>query len=59
LLRLHDRNWIFVPIGNGEFRRTEVTGTKSVGNLQQIASGIKPGDRVVNDALALQAESEQ
>jgi cobalt-zinc-cadmium efflux system membrane fusion protein len=59
LLRLHDRTWLFVPAGNGTFRRTEVTGTQTVGNLQQVASGIKPGDQVVNDALALQAESQQ
>ncbi len=59
LLRLHDRNWVFVPVSNGEFRRTEVTGTEPFGNLQQVASGVKPGDKVVNDALALEAESEQ
>src|SRR5438309_9751185 len=60
LLRLHDRSWVFVPAGYGMFRRTEVKGvTAEPGNLQQIASGIKPGQSVVNDALALQAESEQ
>jgi cobalt-zinc-cadmium efflux system membrane fusion protein len=59
LLRLHDRDWVFVPQGNGEFRRTEVSGTSSAGGVIQIASGIKPSDKVVNDALALQAESEQ
>jgi cobalt-zinc-cadmium efflux system membrane fusion protein len=60
LLRLHDRDWVFVPEGNGLFRRTEVKGARAEpGNLQQIASGIQPGQKVVNDALALQAESEQ
>jgi cobalt-zinc-cadmium efflux system membrane fusion protein len=60
LLRLHDRDWVFVPEGNGLFRRTEVKGAAAEpGNLQQIASGIQPGQKVVNNALALQAESEQ
>lgn len=59
LLRLHDRDWVFVPTGDGQFRRTEVTGVKAVGGVQEIASGVKPGEKVVNDALALQAESEQ
>lgn len=59
LLRLHDRNYVFVPVGSGEFRRVEVTGAETFGNVEQIASGIKPGEKVVNDALSLEAESQQ
>lgn len=59
LLRLHDREWVFVPMSDGQFRRTEVTGATAIGNLEQVTSGIQPGQKVVNDALALQAESEQ
>lgn len=59
VLHLHDRDWVFVPIGNGKFRRTEVNAGKISGAAQDIMSGISPGQQVVNDALALNAESEQ
>ena len=59
ILHLHDRDWVFVPAGQGEFRRTEITGGKIANGAQDIMSGIPPGQQVVNDALALSAESEQ
>ena len=59
VLHLHDRDWVFVPIANHEFRRTEVTGGQVIGGRQDIVSGIRPGMQVVNDALALSSESEQ
>ena len=59
VLHLHDRDWVFVPIGNGQFRRTQVDGGKITGGDQDVTSGISPGQQVVNDALALNSESEQ
>ena len=59
VLHLHDRDWVFVPVGNGQFRRTEVHGGKFVDGQQVILAGVSPGTKVVNDALALSAESEQ
>jgi membrane fusion protein, heavy metal efflux system len=59
VLHLHDRDWVFVPTGNGEFRRTEITSGKAVNGQQEVLSGIKPGQQVVKDALALSAESSQ
>lgn len=59
VLHLHDRDWVFEPLGNGQFRRTEVTTGKVVNGWQDVLSGLSPGQRVVNDALALSAESEQ
>jgi cobalt-zinc-cadmium efflux system membrane fusion protein len=59
VLHLHDRDWVFVPSANGQFRRTEVQGGKFIEGQQVILSGIAPGQRVVNDALALSAEGEQ
>ena len=54
ILHLHDRNWVFVPIGNGQFRRTEVIdGDMLPGNMQTIVSGINPGRPVVSNALVL------
>ncbi len=59
VLHLHDRDWVFVPSGQGEFRRTEVTGGKIIDGKQDLLSGLSPGQQVVNDALALNSESEQ
>lgn len=59
ILHLHDRDWVFVPAGNGRFRRTEITAGKITDGKQDIIAGLSPGQRIVNDALALSAESEQ
>jgi cobalt-zinc-cadmium efflux system membrane fusion protein len=59
VLHLHDRDWVFIPVGNGEFRRTEITAGKIIGGMQEVMAGISPGQRVVSDALALNAESGQ
>jgi cobalt-zinc-cadmium efflux system membrane fusion protein len=60
VLHLHDRDWVYVPAENGHFRRLSVVGGATLtGNLQEIISGIKPGDQVVTNALVLQNAVEQ
>jgi len=60
ILHLHDRDWVFVPAGRDQFRRTEVAaGEMLPNNTQEILSGIQAGQRVVNDALALENTVEQ
>jgi membrane fusion protein, heavy metal efflux system len=60
ILHLHDREWVYAPLGNAHFRRLEVvTGNMLPGNQQEIVSGIKPGDKVVSNALDLQNTVEQ
>jgi cobalt-zinc-cadmium efflux system membrane fusion protein len=60
ILHLHDRDWVYAPIGSGHFKRLEVvTGKMLAGNQQEVVSGIKTGDRVVSNALALQNTVEQ
>ena len=60
ILHLHDREWVYAPTKPGYFKRLEVvTGNMLPGNLQEVVSGIKPGDRVVSNALALQNTVEQ
>jgi cobalt-zinc-cadmium efflux system membrane fusion protein len=59
ILHLHDRDWVFLPTDNGQFRRTEVQGGKIAGGQQIILSGIAPGQQVASNALALNAESGQ
>ena len=60
VLHLHDRDWVYVPAGSKRFQLVEVSsGNMQPGNLQEILSGIKPGDRVVENALVLQNTVDQ
>jgi cobalt-zinc-cadmium efflux system membrane fusion protein len=60
VLHLHDKDWVFIPAPNDQFRRLEIHGGKLLPNNTQIVqSGISPGQQVVKDALSLEAESEQ
>ncbi len=60
VLHLHDRDWVYAPLGNGHFRRVEVTtGAMLPNNQQEVVSGLKPGDQVVANALDLQNTVEQ
>jgi cobalt-zinc-cadmium efflux system membrane fusion protein len=59
ILHLHDREWAYVP-DDGRFRRVEVNAGKMLpGNMQEIRSGISPGQPVVSNALVLQNTVEQ
>ena len=60
ILHLHDRDWVYAPLGNGHFKRLEVTtGNMLPDGMQEVLSGVKPGDRVVSNALVLQNTVEQ
>lgn len=60
VLHLHDRDWVYAPAKGGKFRRIEVTGGRMLpGNIQEITSGIEPGQQVVANALVLQSTVEQ
>jgi cobalt-zinc-cadmium efflux system membrane fusion protein len=60
ILHLHDRDWVYVPIGGKKFRRTEVVaGNNLQAKMQEIISGISPGQQVVSNALVLQNTVEQ
>ncbi len=60
ILHLHDREWVYMPLGNGHFRRVEVvTGNMLPDKQQEVRSGIKPDDQVVLNALDLQNTVEQ
>jgi len=60
ILHLHDRDWVYAPAGNNQFRRIEVEGGNMLpGGLQEINSGIQPGQQVVSNALVLQSTVEQ
>jgi cobalt-zinc-cadmium efflux system membrane fusion protein len=56
VLHMHDRDFVFVPAPGNKFRRLEVIrGALLPENtkLQEIKSGIKPGQQVVTNALVL------
>jgi len=60
ILHLHDREWVYAPLGAGHFKRLEVvTGNMLPGKQQEVVSGLKPGDQVVSNALDLQNTVEQ
>jgi membrane fusion protein, heavy metal efflux system len=59
ILHLHDREWVFVPAGHGQFKRLAVQGGDMLpGGQQDILSGIDPGQQVVKDVLNLEATVE-
>jgi cobalt-zinc-cadmium efflux system membrane fusion protein len=60
ILHLHDRDWVYSPIADNHVRRVEVVaGEMLPGNMQEVVSGIKPGDKVISNALVLQSTVEQ
>lgn len=60
ILHLHDRDWVYVPAGSNAFRRLEITaGNVLPGNMQEVTSGLHPGENVVVNALVLQNTVEQ
>jgi cobalt-zinc-cadmium efflux system membrane fusion protein len=55
VLHLHDRDWIFVPTPDKKFRRLEVlSGAMLPNQMQEIVSGLQPGQQVVTNAVVLQ-----
>jgi membrane fusion protein, heavy metal efflux system len=60
VLHLHDREWVYQPLGNGQFKRQEVvTGNMLPNKQQEVVKGVNPGDKVVANALDLQSTVEQ
>jgi cobalt-zinc-cadmium efflux system membrane fusion protein len=60
ILHLHDREWVYMPVGNKTFRRVEVTAGETLpNNMQEIITGVGAGQQVVTNALVLQNTVEQ
>jgi cobalt-zinc-cadmium efflux system membrane fusion protein len=56
VLHMHDRDFVFVPAPDKKFRRLEVASGDLLPDnttLQEIKSGLKPGQQVVSNALVL------
>jgi membrane fusion protein, heavy metal efflux system len=60
ILHLHDRDWVYMPADGNKFRRVEVkAGVNLPDKMQEIREGIKPGEEVVLNGLAMQSTVEQ
>lgn len=60
VLHLHDRDWVFVPAGDNQFKRVEVrVGKMLPDKRQEILSGVNPGQQVVDQALLLENAGNQ
>ncbi|MGO9138391.1 MAG: efflux RND transporter periplasmic adaptor subunit [Syntrophales bacterium] len=59
IVRLHDKNWVFMHLGGNRFRKMEIqTGAPAGDNLQQILAGVQIHDKVVANALQFSSASE-
>ncbi len=59
VLQLHDRSYVFEPVGEGTFKKVAVkTGATLAGNLVQV-QGIAAGQMVVGNALDLENTADQ
>jgi len=54
IVHLHDRDWVFIPVQD-KFKRIQVaSGEQLPNNMQEILSGLQPGQQVVTNAINLQ-----
>jgi membrane fusion protein, heavy metal efflux system len=56
ILHMHDRDFVYVPAPGNKFRRLEVVGGDVLPNdtsLQEVKSGLEPGQLVVTNSLVL------
>jgi cobalt-zinc-cadmium efflux system membrane fusion protein len=60
ILHLHDRDWVYVVLGAGHFKRVPiVAGNLLPNNQQEVASGVEPGTPIIQNALIFQNTVEQ
>jgi cobalt-zinc-cadmium efflux system membrane fusion protein len=54
IMHMHDRDFVFMPASGNKFRRVEVVGGEVLpNNIQEVKSGLRPGEQVVTNALVL------
>jgi cobalt-zinc-cadmium efflux system membrane fusion protein len=59
ILRLHDKDWVFRPLGGNRFRRVEVrTGLTLPDGKQEVLSDLQLGDKIISNALQFSSASE-
>jgi len=56
VMHMHDRDFVFIPEAGQKFRRLEVVSGDLLPDntsMQEITSGLEPGQQVVTNALVL------
>jgi cobalt-zinc-cadmium efflux system membrane fusion protein len=54
VLRIHDRDWVYVPAAENKFRRVEIaSGDPLPGDMLEVKAGLQPGQQAVANALVL------
>ncbi|MGD0802144.1 MAG: efflux RND transporter periplasmic adaptor subunit [Terracidiphilus sp.] len=54
IVHLHDRDWVFIPVQE-KFKRIQVvSGDQLPNNMQEVLSGLQPGQQIVTNAINLQ-----
>jgi len=60
VLHLHDRDWVFLPADNSQFKRQEIRAGRMIdSNHQEVLAGIAPGQKIVANALLLETAGNQ
>ena len=60
VLHLHDRDWVYVPQGDKQYKRIAVVGGAMIpGGMQEVNSGLAVGQQVVSNALELENTVDQ
>jgi cobalt-zinc-cadmium efflux system membrane fusion protein len=55
IMHFQDRDWVFEPTPDRKFRRVEVHGGDMLPNqMQEVLSGLQPGQQVVTNSLVLE-----
>jgi cobalt-zinc-cadmium efflux system membrane fusion protein len=58
-VRLHDKDWVFLPVGGNQFRRQEVQlGAVLPDGHQEVITGLTPSSKVVEKALQFSSAGE-
>lgn len=60
VVHLHDKDWVFLPAGDKKFRRESVQlGPPAADGTVQVLTGLKPGDKVIANALQFASSAEE
>jgi membrane fusion protein, heavy metal efflux system len=54
IVHLHDRDWVYIPVQDKFKRILVVSGEQLPNKMQEILSGLQPGQQVVSNAINLQ-----
>jgi membrane fusion protein, heavy metal efflux system len=60
VVHLHDKDWVFVPVGDKQFRRVALQlGPQGSDGFVQVVSGLQPQEKVATNALQLSSAAEE